>query len=186
MATRRGESEVVVRRDACRWRAARKRKTKCRLVSVRHTYYWVERLYTSGARRVVKIASSLTDFAVCVPSFRLLPFNYSVIFKKSRRRTAERRVRVVEATARFFSGYFFFGSREFNGQSRSIRRRASRNLSNGSRGESSDGEERRGADKAEVRRPRGNCHRGRDKTLSDPASVLSLRRINCTRNSLAR
>lgn len=64
-------------------------------------------MYTSGGGRVVKIATSpliLPDcFSPARPYFRLLPFNYSVIFKKSRRRTACSSR--GSSAARFFSRY---------------------------------------------------------------------------------
>lgn len=101
---------------------------------VRYTDYWVEWSYTNSATRIIKIATSLPTFPrlsspPILPTC-LVPLNYSVIFKKSRRTTAERRARVEEA--RVFWRYFLFGSREFNGRvalDMTTSRRAARDIS---------------------------------------------------------
>lgn len=101
---------------------------------VRYTDYWVEWSYMNSVRRIVKIATSLPTFprlsSPPILSIRLVPHNYSVIFKKSRRTTAERRARVEEA--RVFWRYFLFDSREFNGRvalDMTTPRRAARDIS---------------------------------------------------------
>lgn len=144
--------------------------------------YWVEWLRTNRAGRVVKIVSSsltlpLCLFSPCILSpVRLLPFNYSVIFKKSRRRTAcssRGSYSTILPEILLFARFSRIQWTE-TAFDTTMMRRAEPFRRIGEEGGREGNDSEQSADKAEVSRPRDNCQRKRDKTFFIPSSSLSL------------